>query len=411
MPDDCFRVLHRLFRRLQQKNRFVGAVKHTGLSLVETHFLIEIEANPSISISKLSTLLSIDQSFTSRMAQKFIRSGLIEVSANTHDIRQKNLKLTTSGLAKTKQIDSAADHLISTFAARLTKAQEKHLVTLFKTLADQNSVAQGSKRSHETQYRVEQRRVTRLFGLLGTDVWSSGLSSSEWQTLAEICLAPVAPQVSELASLLGLQVHSLSAVINSLEKRGYIKRAATSQDKRASILIPEKKGISFNEKIESQAASTLKRSLEPIQNEVNDLYLPIFQLFVGEFDGQAPPLLPEYQIKEISSPQQFAEARGFAARCFVSHGKETSLPINFLPLSSRVFVISKNEDTVALVQTSKQKSSIVLELTCSVPGISDWTSIGFTSAAINLALGSTTAFDLTANLDQSVNTLISYSNT
>ena len=374
-------TLHRLFRRLQQKNRFVGPVEHSGLTPLETHFLIELQADPERSIADISDLLAIDQSSGSRIASSFEKNGYVTTTAVAHDSRKKQLLLTKTGTGKINQIDSFADQLIDSFASNITKNEFKKLTTLLRLIGNGYGAPAAIRRVKENSFRAEQRRATRCFGLLGDSVFDSGFTATRWQALAEICLAPAAPQVTELALLLGVKQNSLTTVVDSLVKEELIYRTHSTHDRRASVLIATEAGRTRYNEIEKHATRSIKKGLSKQPSDALKKYVDIVRRFIGEHDATLPPLLPDFAIHKHRSPNDKRQARAFTARTFVKQNREQELPESFFSSNNESFSLLRAGKTVAMLELQSSKSSVPKILFASWDNaITPWVLTGFLNA-------------------------------
>ena len=372
---DKIASVHRLLRRLQQKNRFIKTVGPTGLTLVETFFLVELQADPSRSISELSELLQIDPSFGSRIANKLKTEKLIKMTPLEEDSRRKLLSLTPKATKLLCKNDSFADQAIAVLAQNISKAEKKLLTEGFKLIADGYGCPAGKRRANEDPYRVEQRRITRCFGLLGEHVFGSDLTSSKWQTLAEIVLAPVAPQITELAELLTVPQNSLSSIIAGLEKDQLIKREQHAEDRRISILFPTTAGKKTYKQIEKQATSDLERGLVKFSKPKFAKFVETLKKFIGETDAVYPPLLPQYSVVKHDSNAERKMLRAYAARTVVQQALEAEIPEQFISSESLVFSLNLDHKVCAVLEieaTTKQLAFAAWD-----KEISPWAMTGF----------------------------------
>jgi DNA-binding MarR family transcriptional regulator len=74
-----------------------------------------------------------------------------------------------------------------------------------------------------------------------------GLSPREFSALSLVVQYPNVTQ-SELARLLGIERSGLVAIVDELERRGFLARAAVPGDRRVQALVPTKIGQSAYEK-------------------------------------------------------------------------------------------------------------------------------------------------------------------
>lgn len=387
-------TMHRLIRRIQQKNRFVGKVQHSGLSLAETHFLLELQADQTRSTSELSALLQIDQSFGTRIAQNLTRKNLLKSRKSKTDSRRKELVVTADGRRMIEKIDSFADGLIAQFAQGLSKTEFNTITVLARDIADGYQQPSGIRRKGESEFRVQQRRVTRAFKLLGEHVFDSSLTATQWQTITEVARSPVAPQISELSLLLGVAQNSLSSVIDFLEDKGWLKRVPDSTDKRKFLLVATRAGEEFCKKIEKTAAEGLRQGL--IGWKKDDLLnaTRILSRFVGENETAMPPLLPGFQLAKAVTKSERAAARSFAARTLVAQGREEQIPEHFIPADSSIYLLKEAENCSAVLELSSSNSDKPrIVWSCAASHITPWVMCGFVNS-VYFASGMTGTFSL-----------------
>ena len=80
--------------------RQVGLLRNRFLSIgsaSQCHALVELDTHGEMNIGKLSLLLSLDQSTTSRLAAQMIRDGMCYMQPDENDQRNKLLSLTKKG--------------------------------------------------------------------------------------------------------------------------------------------------------------------------------------------------------------------------------------------------------------------------------------------------------------------------
>lgn len=347
-----FLSIHRLLRRLQQKNRFVGTIPHSGLSPAETHFLLELDADSEHSVSSLAVLLRVDQSFSSRLAHELVRRKLIAVQQSSGDGRRKRLTITPAGRSLMKVIDQASTARYENFSETLNEREKRQLVELFKLIADGYGHPDCHSRSSDSEYRVQQRRITRCFGMLGEHVFGSSLSSSAWQLLAETVLSPVAPRPGELADLLSLAQNSLSSLIKTMTQKKLIVGQQDPDDRRSISLHALPQGRRVYTGIETAAESQLASALSAVKPAVVQQYLQVLQKFIGERDATLPPMPQHFEFEVLKSAEDRRLARGFLVRSAVAAGFEENLPDTLVGEEHTSFRFFTSESTLAVCTVS-----------------------------------------------------------
>ena len=342
-------ILHRLVRRLQQRNRLVGRSVETGLSLPESHFLVELDAQPSISISELSERLRVDQSFASRLGTSLEKQGHITTVRDPSDSRKKKLIITASGRETIKRIDKTANAHYERMASHLSAHEIRQLVWLFKAVADGCKIPPASVRPTEAQYRAEQRRFTRACGLLGDSIFGLSISTSVWQILSEVVLAKSPPSVGELASLLSVAQNSLSSAATSMVNRKLVTRESSAKDKRTVLLYPTAAGKRLYTKIETHAANIFTKALIDQNEDKIHSAISIFKKFLQDSGGGIAPLAESYEVKLATDHKTRNVGRGLIARSYVRDGLEETLPETIASNKHRTWMLLREQKVVAVI--------------------------------------------------------------
>jgi DNA-binding MarR family transcriptional regulator len=364
-----FLEMHHLFRRLLQKNRFVRKLTHTGLSRAEVHTLIEVEADPSLTLGRLVPMFGIDQSTLSRLIKGMVAKSLVDVTTSTSDKRAKQLTITHKGRQAIQTIDSVAGALFHQFAERISQREQNDLATFFTTIADHHKQPQVPARKGEDRLRVEQRRLTRAFGILSPRVFGTSFPASQWHVLSEVCSRSYAPTPSELALLLGMPLNSLSEITRKLEAQGLLRKVFDKSDSRRVHLKATKRGIQQHEQLEATAASHLRDALSKIPTERVERYIDILTRYIGEGEASLNVMnsLPgDLRVRPLESPSELRAARTFAIIESVRLGNVGLLPETIISSNSHVFALEdfhKAEGaTKAVLEFTKDKQGFSLTL-------------------------------------------------
>jgi DNA-binding MarR family transcriptional regulator len=97
-----FHVLNRKYNRLEKD---CCHIEGTGISLVHSHILYEIDKHNAPSMQQIADLLRIDITTFSRQIQTLIKMGLVIKSANPSDKRFYFLSLTEKGKRTADEIN------------------------------------------------------------------------------------------------------------------------------------------------------------------------------------------------------------------------------------------------------------------------------------------------------------------
>lgn len=351
-------AIHRLIRRTQQRNRSVGRSRETGLSLAESHLLIELQAKPDLGIGELATVLNLTQGFVSRLVQDLSKRGLLAVIPEVGHGRRKRLIITDSGSAVIERSDEVANESYRAMVTHLTPAEEQRVVWLFKSIADGMGSAPSIYRASEPIFRVEQRRLTRACGFLSESMFGTSLSSTVWQILGEVALSPVSPQVGELASALSLASNSLSSALRQLEQKGYLRKVPYRGDGRSVVLYPLAAGERLYREVEASAAAQIEQSLSNQSQEKVARAVEAFHHFVNDDAQGLPTIARGLEIVTLDSEDERKLARGFVARALVRENAEAALPEKFVTREEHCFSLQEEGKLVAVLTGDVSSSRI-----------------------------------------------------
>lgn len=343
-------AIHRLIRRLQQRNRVVGRSSDMEFSLAEVHVLVELDSSPGRGVGELATHLRVDQSFVSRIVQTLARRKLVSVARESGDARKKRIVLTAAGRAVVRKLDERANLSYRAMLNRISRADEDRLVALFKAISDGLDQPPIEARSGEAAYRAEQRRLTRCCGLLGDTVFGSGISAAVWQVLGEVVLAPVAPQPGELADLLSVAQNSLSSIVTSMEQKKLLERERSGRDGRAVVLRALPAGVKLYNEIEARAEDLIRGALAEANVRAVGSGVEVFRRFLGDSGEDVVPIAAGYKVLKVDSNNERALVRGLIARTLVREGLEHHIPERFVSSSSDCLELRSEESMVAALE-------------------------------------------------------------
>ncbi len=347
---DFYLQLHRALAALLMKNRFIRKLTHTGLSRGEVHILIEIHARGESSVKVLQPLLNIDQSSVSRLVKNLIHKKFVRSVSSEADRRSKLLRLTAAGSNAIEQIDKVAGGKFEQFASRLTKAEREELLEFFQRIADWYGQPSCPERAEESAVRLQQRRMSRAFGVLSSDIFGSGLSSSQWFVFQEICNSAYPLNNKILAEHQGLAPNSLSIILEKLLRLGYIKRNRAVHDSRHIELASSVAGERHVAAIEKKCADDLAHILAEYQPERRRTLLQIVLRYIGQETPHQPIALPnDFSIRKIQGKKNRDQARAFAVTELVQRGHAEFAPTRLIDDQSLVFGLYDGNDELQSV--------------------------------------------------------------
>lgn len=111
--------------------RQVGLLRNRFLSIgsaSQCHALVELDTHGKMNIGKLSLLLSLDQSTTSRLAAQMIRDGICHMQPDENDQRNKLLSLTKKGTELARRIHTEAKTQVQQALDMMTEEEKDTVV-------------------------------------------------------------------------------------------------------------------------------------------------------------------------------------------------------------------------------------------------------------------------------------------
>ena len=364
---DPYLKLHRLFRRLQQKNRFVSRSQDTALSLIESHTLIEVDGQGNIGVGELAKMFLVDKSSVSRALDSLERQGLITSKQSPEDARRRFTSVTTRGHHLLARLDENANSIMDGFAEHLRAREVGELRSFLKLLADGHGGAPSTVRKSDHPLRPEIRRLTRVLGLLGAKYLDLDISPTHWQVLSEVALNPHPQTPSSLCETLATPRNTMSQILGVLERDKLLTRETHRTDKRSSILSLTPLGHRRVKGVEKASRDRIYEALRDVP--LRDLHRFIFLLdsFVGDtFEGSAR-LADAFIMRGLSSNDERRAARAHILQYFQRHDLEEYVPEQLFASDSHCFGLYEDTQMRGACEIRTAEDSFLLN-NLAVPG-------------------------------------------
>jgi DNA-binding MarR family transcriptional regulator len=354
---DPYVTIHRFFRRLQQRNRYVG--EH---SLAESHLLIELDSRPGMTASDLNTALNIEQSTLSRLLMRLTEQGLIVAKADQKDSRRKLLRLSAQGSALVDKIDREVNTRLVEYASAFSAREAEELAGYWNILADGLGVQPIMQRKADTLFRVGQRRVTRGLGLYGRSFMGLDVTPTQWHIIAEIAESPAPRNLMWLSERLGLAHNSISQMVKRLESVKVLKRARGDIDARNSYLSVTEKGRALWIDIEERARLKIRGALTKLTAAQLKRFVELFRRFIEPFEDSHG-----FQLKVIRGQTERSAARAFLMEQLVSQNMHHDTPESLVGSSDLSVSAEIRGELCGVFQLRPEKRQIILTCAALTP--------------------------------------------
>lgn len=345
---DVFLHMHRLFKRLQQRNRFVDVEPLSALNLAEAHMLKECVTQPEFTQIDYQRLFYLPQSHISRLIDRLVDRGFITKVSAPQDSRATHIRLTKAGqrvVALSDQSTRASYEELSKF---LTRSEKTELVRFFKEIADGFGHPAAKLRPSELEYSLHQRRITRCFRLLGKKVFGSNFNSTQWQLLSCLSDSPTPLAASLIAHKIGITNGAATSVIKDLLKRNLVLAVTNRIDKRALSISITKQGKEAILHVEQNAAEELRHALRKHSAKQIKEWHTLLNKYVVESDQNiAIPSLAA-SLVVYADNQDRIHARAQIISALVKQGQQNSCPCSIVAADNLVLGFQRESEILAL---------------------------------------------------------------
>lgn len=280
MSTEIGRRIINYFRDFQKLNRFIVLASSPAVSLSAIHALIEIDAQPGISIGTLSQVLDMPRTSVATIVESLRRRRLVSNKQSKEDGRYRALYATQTGRKYLQRDDEVAERMLRWLLEPLSLEQQHELGALFRAVADGCGLADCPARPGEHPIRKELRRSTRALRLIHSDFFGSGMGSPEWQLLSLVLARSDALRISQVASELRIPLSSTTTILSRLRKRGFVVTRRDSSDKRASQVAIRAYAKAYHARIETQMSHRITQAVSSASPHVLHAQLQLFSKVV-----------------------------------------------------------------------------------------------------------------------------------
>jgi DNA-binding MarR family transcriptional regulator len=351
---DIFIEMHRLFKRLQQRNRYVDIEPQSQLSLAEAHLLKEIQAQPHVTLREFEKFFFLPQSHMSRLMNRLVERGFIQKKVSSADARALSLSLTPKGIKVIALSDAVSRESFETIGRLLTASEKKKLVQLFKAIADGFEHPTPPLRPGELEYSLHQRRITRCFRLLGKRVFESAFNSTQFQVLSRLAYSPLALSARVLADQIAVTNSAMTIVTKDLIKRGLLSAVSNTHDKRALCISITAAGQRAVDEVEHRAARRLQESLRDYSHRQIQDWFAVLKKYVLDSDEGVSVASLGLTTVLFSSSQELASARAKIITEIVLRHQQNECPETIAASHHIVVGFHRGKELVAIFDVAPQ---------------------------------------------------------
>ena len=343
-------TIYHLSLELPRRNRALGALHGTDLTLFESHVLTELEINPDLDSAGLAALLVLNQSSISRIVKRLSKDGYLTVRKSSEDSRRIHFRPTAKAIRAIRKIDEAADEILAQLSQNVSVREREKLRHYFQRMSDGFAVPRGTLRKGEHPIRAEQRRIARWLKILHQGSARAVLSPTEHQVLRLLHerRKPLSP--SEIADLLQLQQSALSVVLRALKQREMVIALQNESDKRGEFITLAESAMQSLTQHEALQLQSIREALQGFSAAELSEFARIYTQFL-QLPGEGNELFEmRFSIKRLESDDARRNARRLFLEHLAAHSALVNAPEHIFDGESRSYGLFEGGDLKAAIQ-------------------------------------------------------------
>ena len=153
MDKEILREIGQIYRAVNSFSDYV--MKSINLEKGQYQFLVRIKENPGINQKKLSSLLLVDKTTTTKAINKLVVKGYINKKVDETDKRNSMLYLTSKGEKTCVFLDKEEKFGFDVYLKNLSKEQKKILMNQLTIISDNSSLLYSELKENKKEYYID----------------------------------------------------------------------------------------------------------------------------------------------------------------------------------------------------------------------------------------------------------------
>ncbi len=303
------------------------------LDALSSYLLALLQANYCQYFNELVALLGTDKTRVSRTLSQLEKQRLLTGSPSPSDRRQRALKLTAAGLQLLEKNNRLVSQAVISCLNSLTSAERSELERMFRKLADAFACPDTVRSPGLHPLLGELRRLSRAFGIIGSQFAATALSTLEFQVLLLIIDSPIPLRAVEVSAQTGLPRSTVSRIVQSLIRVGHVEAVRDASDRRNSQLTATTRGQATVRDALTRAAKLLSAALTPLGQAFAQRFEVLLEKYAGSTSTRG---IERISFTEMSAPHERQEACIFVVNELLRQGKQDSIDEQIFFENSRI---------------------------------------------------------------------------
>lgn len=337
MQSTRFISLYRLLLSFQIKRQRLRKRMDGHGGFVEMSILALIEAKPDARPKLLADALNLERSSVSRALAKLEDRGLVSVSASDRDQRRKKISATRQGCAAVAKVYRMQDAVVASCTQCLSAQEESQLTYFMKTLADGLGAVSFDSPENIRPVALQVQRAAQALRRAEHEHSSGHLSLIQVHILNELVSSDFHPTAKEITERIPFDASTISRQVKKLASRGYLQRIRSSDDKRRFELHLMQLGKDALFTHQREIGDCIKSSLSNLSSAEVDKFAELLKLVVRDSRLARQVVQERVEVREIHSPNERREARGFLLEQLVRKNEHYQLEDRILSAEGLAF--------------------------------------------------------------------------
>ncbi len=340
---------------LQRKNRAIGALHGTDLSLYDSHLLTELSANPTLDSNSLAALLALNQSSVSRIVKRLKNRQYLSIKKSNEDSRCIEFTLTTKAQSAINQIDLRANEILEKFSKNISTSELHQLKAAIQKFCDGFDLPRAPAREGEHLIRVEQRRLARCLRILGTKNEDTLLSASEQHVLRLLREFPRGLSPKQIAQRLNLQGSALSVLLKNFRLLKYITSTTHAADARREIVQLTETGSTVLKQHEAQIVLRVEAAIRDFKVAELQEFARIFKEFLKDEEYGPGAFKKRFSVKKLKTPAERQVARLHVLEQLIRESNLDAAPEFLFAADSQCFAMMEGDHMRIAIELRNQE--------------------------------------------------------
>lgn len=340
MKPETFNKLYDLFLRFNRRLTFIITRLAPPLSLDESHVLAEVELNAGISVVEVAARIGMDKSTTSRFIAALADRDFLKVVQSEEDKRVKKIMLTQQGRDILRVDNGIRNQQVSECISSLNTKDQSSLRYYLSLMADALGAVPVFGTAEDNAVKIEIRRLTRAFGIIGNQFMGTGFTVHQCQVLHLVFTNGYEMSMQDLRDMLPFEKTTFSRLVSGLADDDLILKVASEFDRRQFNVKLTQKGIAIAQHNLKLGAAVMQTSTQKMSSEDINNFVVILEKFLMQTRRTERVMAEEsVSVDILKTPEERKVGRGFLMETLVRLHAHYDVPEEIFPRGSLCYAL------------------------------------------------------------------------